>query len=190
MKKIALVTAALIAVAGSQTVFAASQSGNLTAGTFGINVSTQASLISTAVVGAVEPNFTITGKYAIAHDVVLLAGLGIGFIGGNAPAGGTSPSGTDYAFLVGGRKYFSSGDFSPYFGGRFEYARITPLGGATTDSVFSLGAEAGAEYFLNKHFSLEGGIGFRYTSVDPGNNGTKISFFGTTNYGLSANFYF
>lgn len=177
--KFAPILAALLA---STPAFA----GNINAGTYGINVSTQASGIPAA---AGNTNFMITGKMGLQNDMALLAGFGFGSVS-QTPAGGASQSATDFGFMVGARKYFSAGDFSPFMGGRVDYLKIGPSAAST--SGLSFAAEVGAEYFLNKHFSVEGAIGFGYFSADVTSPaGTaKSSFFGTNNYGLSANFYF
>ena len=178
MKKIALAVGTLLAVIGAGSAFAATD--NLTPGVFGLNVSTQAP----SIVGAGNPTFVITGKSVISRDMVLLVGFGLG-LRNDTPTGGASTSGNDLVLLAGARKYFSSGDFSPFVGGRFEYAKA---GMGTSSTAFTFAGEAGAEYFLNKHFSFEGSVGFGYTSLDYGTG--KSSYFGTNSYGLSANFYF
>ena len=182
MKKLNLVMGALIAVAASGNVIAAGN--NLSMGTFGLNVSTQA---ATALPGQGNTTFLMTGKYVLQADMALLMGFGFGNNSTTPPAPAASTSSTDIAFLVGARKYFTAGDFSPFIGGRFDYSSV---GGATTISAVTFAAEAGAEYFLNKHFSLEGSVGAGYNSIDLGAVQGKRSFFGTNNYGLSANFYF
>lgn len=182
MKKINLVMGALIATVASANVIAAGN--NLSMGTFGLNVSTQA---PGAGLGQGNPNFLMTGKYVLQSDMALLMGFGFGSNSATPPAPAASTSSTDISFLIGARKYFSAGDLSPFIGGRFDYISV---GGATTVSAVAFAAEAGAEYFLNKHFSLEGSVGAGYTSADLGAAQGKRSFFGTNNYGLSANFYF
>lgn len=165
MKKIALVgaTLALAMVAGS--TFAAN---SLNTGTFGFNVNT-------------NDNFIINGKYFVAKDLAVLGGLGIRVAGGDA-------KGTDLGFIAGVRKYLKTDDFAPFVGGRFTYA-------STKDSnIVDLGlvAEAGAEYFLGKQFSLEGRVGFGYTSTETKTPAftTKDTYIGTGTASISANFYF
>lgn len=159
---------------------------NINAGTYGINVSTQAPVVPA---GAGNNYFMVTGKMGLQSDMALLAGIGFGSVS-VTPPGGASASATDFGFLVGARKYFSNGDFSPFMGGRFEYIKVGPS--ATSTTGLTIAGEVGAEYFFNKHFSVEGAVGFGYASQDQSApaGSTKASFFGTTNYGLSANFYF
>lgn len=167
MKKIALVgsTLALAMFAGS-----ALAANSLNAGTFGITVDT-------------TDNFMINGKYFVAKDMAILGGLGIRIAGGDA-------KGTDIGLMAGVRKYLKAEDFAPFVGGRFEY-------GSTNDSNtknMNLLAEAGAEYFLAKQFSLEGRVAFGYTSQEDKNAitgaTTKATYIGTGRVGISANFYF
>lgn len=167
MKKIALAVSALALALVAGSSFAAN---NLSKGTFGLNVNTQ-------------DNFVINGKYFIENDMAILAGAGLRIQGGD------NNKGTDIGFLAGIRKYLKSDDLAPFLGGRFNYS-------STTDStVINLGfsAEAGAEYFFAKQFSLEGRVNLGYSSTENkpvGGVTTKTNYIGTTAVGLSANFYF
>jgi hypothetical protein len=166
MKKIALVgaTLALAMVAGS--TFAAN---SLNTGTLGFNVNT-------------NDNFVINGKYFVAKDLAVLGGLGLRVAGGDA-------KGTDLGLIAGVRKYLKTEDLAPFVGGRFTYTSTNDSN--TTD--LGLVAEAGAEYFLGKQFSLEGRVGFGYTSTEVKTLGaptTKATYIGTGTAGISANFYF
>jgi len=167
MKKIAIAGAALALAMATGSSFAAN---NLSKGTFGLNVNTQ-------------DNFIINGKYFIENDMAVLGGLGLRINGSDA-------KGTDIGLLIGARKYLKSDDFAPFVGGRFTYS-------STSDSsLIGMGitAEAGAEYFLAKQFSLEGRVGFGYSSSDQKatvtNAAYKSTYIGTTSVGISANFYF
>jgi hypothetical protein len=167
MKKIVLASATLVLAMAAGSVSAAN---SLNSGTFGITVDT-------------TDNFMINGKYFVAKDMAVLGGLGIRIAGGDA-------KGTDIGLMAGVRKYMKNEDLAPFVGGRFEYI-------STNDSNtknLNLIAEAGAEYFVGKQFSLEGRVGFGYTSQDDKNpiSGvtTKATYIGTGRVGISANFYF
>lgn len=166
MKKIALLVAtlALVMAAGS-----ASAANSLNSGSFGLNVSTQDS-------------FILNGKYLFAKDMAVLGGFGLRIQGGDN-------KGTDIGLMAGFRKYLKTDDFAPFVGGRFNYS-------STRDSTVvdtGLTAEAGAEYFLAKQFSIEGRVGFGYSSTETKRVGaatTKTNYIGSTAFGVSANFYF
>ena len=176
MKKIALASAgmAMVLVAGS-----VSAANSLNAGSFSLNVP----IITTTPTGSVvQPvaNPLISGKYMIGKDMGVLGGFG--FNSGGA-SGATS---TTIALMAGVRKYLKTDDFAPFVGGIFEYAS-TSGGGASTNGLL-LAAVAGAEYFMAKQFSVEGKVGFGYTSQDQA--GVKTSYFGTGTANVSLNFYF
>ena len=167
MKKavIVVLAMALVMSIGIGSAFAAN---SMEAGTIGININTSADQL-------------VSGKYFISNSMALLAGLGIGANGGDA-------KGTDMFLLVGARKYLSTNDFAPFAGGKLEYS-------STNDSCIknmSLSGEFGAEYFLHKQFSLEGSVGFGYSSHEETAPLTplKTTLIGTKRAGLSANFYF
>lgn len=167
MKKIALLVAtlALAMAAGS-----ASAANSLNSGSFGLNVSTQDS-------------FIINGKYLFAKDMAVLGGFGLRIQGGD------NNKGTDIGLMAGFRKYLRTDDLAPFVGGRLNYS-------STSDStVVAMGvtAEAGAEYFLAKQFSIEGRVGFGYSSTENKpvvGATTKTNYIGSTAFGISANFYF
>jgi len=167
MKKLALAGAALALTIAAGSSLAAN---NLSKGTFGLNINT-------------TDNFIINGKYFMENDMAILAGAGLRIQGGD------NNRGTDIGLLAGIRKYMKSDDLAPFWGGRFVYS-------STTDStVINLGfsAEAGAEYFLAKQFSLEGRVNLGYSSTENkpvGGVTTKTNYIGTTAVGISANFYF
>jgi len=172
MKRIALVgtALALVLAAGS-----ASAANSMNTGTFGLNVP----VISSTPGVTVVPSPLISGKYFVAKELAVLGGLGFNSGG---PSGNTT---TTLALLAGVRKYMNTNDFAPFVGGVFEYSSTS---GTPSTNGMALSAEAGAEYFLAKQFSIEGKVGFGYLSVDDG--ATKSSYFGTSTANLSMNFYF
>ena len=177
MKKIALVgaTLALAMIAGS-----ASAANAMNTGTFGLNVSVVPVTLPFTANGATVSSPLIGGKYFVSKDMAILGGLG--FASGG-PSGNTS---TVLALMAGVRKFTSTGDFAPFIGGRLDYVSASGTGPSSSDMTVQ--AQAGAEYFLAKQFSVEGnaGIGFESRSVA----GTSASYFGTATAGVSINLYF
>lgn len=162
-----------IVLAGVVMVFAmvagnASAANSMAKGNLGINVNT-------------TDNFIINGKYFIEKDMAVLGGLGLRIAGGDA-------KGTDIGFLAGVRKYLKPEDFAPFVGARFEYSSIND----SNNTNLALIAEAGAEYFVAKQFSIEARVGFGYQSVDNKTTipYTKSTYIGTSVGAISANFYF
>lgn len=178
MKKFLIVVVALAMVMGIG-IASASAANSLKEGTIGFNVD------------ALNSNdiFVITGKYFILKDVAVLAGFGFGAKGGDA-------KGTDLGISVGARKYLKIDDFAPFAGGSFFYSNTKD--GDQKD--MSIMAEFGAEYFLHRQFSVEGSVGFGYTSSETETTtGTgagavttnfKDTTIGTQRVALSFNFYF
>jgi len=120
--------------------------------------------------------------------MAILGGFGLRIAGGDA-------KGTDIGFIAGVRKYLKTDDFAPFVGGRFDY---TSTNDSNTKNM-GIVAEAGAEYFLAKQFSLEGRVGFGYTSQEVKTTSTafpftstttKATYIGTGTAAISANFYF
>lgn len=181
MKKIALASATLALALSAGSAFAAN---SLVKGTFGVNVPFQ---------NDQADNFMINGKYFVGNDLAVLAGLGVRVAGGDA-------KGTDIGVSGGIRKYLKTDDFAPFVGGRVIY---TSTNDSNTKDL-SVMAEAGAEYFLSRQFSIEGRVGFGYTSNEVQTSTTiivggvpftststaKTTYIGTGTLGLSANFYF
>lgn len=174
MKKI-LAGAALAMVAMSGSAMAAN---SLYAGAMGLSVPITERNFNVNNSPAIDP--LLEGKYMMSKDTAIL--MGFGFLSGGASGNST----TTFALEGGLRKYMKVDDFAPFVGGLLQYSNTNSSPNATTG--LALVAEAGAEYFFAKQFSVEGKVRFGYTSVETG--GTKYSYFGTTTAGLSANFYF
>jgi len=122
-------------------------------------------------------NTMISGKYFIDNDTAVLGGGGLL----------KNTNATDIYLMGGLRKYSSSSSagFVPFFGVRGWYSSIK----SANSSIFGFSGEAGAEYFLDKHFSIEGLASVGYNSTTP-TGGTSTSVIGTSMYALGANFYF
>lgn len=188
MKKIiwAFATSMLTLTTGS-ALAAGTSSATPGMGTFGLNIG------FTRATSLANPNtpadFMINGKYFIAKDTAVLAGIGLNIVDSGAAANSKS---TDIGFLGGIRKYLKTDELAPFLGGRLQY--LSTRQGANDVSDFSIGLEAGAEYYFGKQFSLEGSVGFGYASAEfqpvAGGPSTKATAFGTTSFNMSANFYF
>lgn len=180
MKKIALALA-LVAMTGS-----AYAANSLNAGAMGLTIALTDTGATPSTTNTAPGNFIIGGKYFMAKDMALTAGLGLSIRGGD-------DKGTDIGFTVGMRKYLKTDDFAPFIGGRFGYASGGDSGLGSKYSMIGIGAEAGAEYFFNKQFSMEGTVGFGYKSTETtsaANVTTKATRIGTESIGIAANFYF
>lgn len=167
MKNIILAGATLILATVGGSALAAN---SLNAGTFGLSV---------PVVASTSP--IISGKYFFAKDMALEAGFGF------SSGGVSGASATTMALLVGARKYLKVDDFAPFVGA---YLKYTTVSSSPATTSMELAAQAGAEYFLAKQFSVEGKVAFGYTSNDTGVAATKTTYFGTGTAGLSVNYYF
>lgn len=174
MKKIALVGAALTLAMAAGSAMAVN---SLNAGTIGLNIPVITSAAATN--GAVSDPI-ITGKYFFAKDMAVLGGFG--FVSG----GPSGSSVTTFSLLAGVRKYMKVDDFAPFVGGGLIYETTSTTPSSSTS--LQLGAEAGAEYFLAKQFSVEGKVRFGYSSIESG--AAKSTYFGTTTSTLSVNYYF
>ncbi|MGV8933160.1 MAG: hypothetical protein ACOH1I_00945 [Gallionellaceae bacterium] len=175
MKKIAFAgaTLALTVMCGS-----AMAANSLVAGTLGVNIAFTDTGVTPSTTGSTG-NFIVSGKYFMTRDLALIAGAGLGINGGDA-------KGNDIGFTGGIRKYLKTDDFAPFVGARLKYtstrdANLTAIG---------VIAEAGAEYFISRQFSLEGRVGLGYESVKDSTANTTATRLGTESLGLSANFYF
>ncbi len=194
MKKIALVGAVL---AMAFVTASASAANSLVAGTVGLGVS-------------VNPSSPlISGKYFFAKDIAILGGFGFKSADTKTTdvqrtVATTDTSSTPTQVLLGGvRKYFKTDDFAPFIGGVVQY---TTIGGVTQRSTTTvtnpavlsitkdwlLAAEAGAEYFIGKQFSVEGKVQLGYVSkkVVSGDRVDTSEDLGTSTAGLGFNFYF
>jgi len=166
-------------------VAAGSASAAPSVGSFGINIP----LTSSTTPLGTPSSFVISGRYLISKDMAVLAGVGLQM---NDSGAATNNKSTDIGFMGGIRKYSRTDDFCPFVGGKLQYLSTRQGGNDVTD--FALIAEAGAEYFLGKQFSLEGSVGGGYASRESkpvgGVVSTKATGFGSATFNVSANFYF
>lgn len=178
----------IISFAGAALVLAisgGSASAAPTAGAFGINVD----LTSSTTPLGTPSNFLVEGRYLITKDMAVLAGAGLQM---NDSGAVTNNKYTNTGIMGGFRKYLKPEDLSLFIGGKLQYLSTRQATNDVTD--FVLMAEAGAEYFLGKQFSLEGSVGAGYASRESkpvgGAISTKATSFGTATFNVSANFYF
>ncbi len=173
MMKIVLASATLVLAMATGSVLAAGNS--LNKGSMGLSI---------PVTGS---DFVVEGKYLIENNMAVLGGFGLAIIDADPGMGITE--GTDVGLMGGVRKYFPMGEFAPFVGGRVDYRSTLD----SNVSEFGIGAEAGAEYFIGKQFSVEGRAGLGYTSISvdvPPATTRDASTIGTTSFAFSANFYF
>jgi len=184
MKRIVVMSAALVAIAiGNANAATATLPAP---GSMGLNIAlSKETLVNQPV------DFMLNGKYFIEKNLALTAGFGINFIDTGAANNSNYSS---IGFKGGVRKYLKTEELAPFIGGNFQYVSTRDTTGTIKITGFRLVAEAGAEYFLSKQFSLEGSVNFGYLSADlkpVGAGGTStVSGFGTSAANLSANFYF
>ncbi len=185
MKKILIILMAAVITMTAGSAFAQQRSGGGSgpaSGTMGINVGYGDSVYGDLGVTR------LTGKYFIARDMAILAGLGLQSSSGDFDA--------DYfSFLGGFRKYLSTSELSTFVEGKliFESIEFNSPGSSAAENVDSIDISFafGAEYFFSRQFSVEGSIGFGFGTVEfntPTN--PDYTYFGTRTAGVSANFYF
>ena len=184
MNRISLAGAALVlAMAAGH----ASAANSMNTGTKGLNVGFS-NATSLGNIGT-PATFMLNGRYFMAKDTAVLAGIGLSINDSGAAANSKN---TDIGFMGGIRKYLKTEDLAPFVGARFEY--LSTRQGTNDVTDFYLGAEAGLEYFLAKQFSLEGSVGFGYESAESqpaaGGATTKATALGSRSYNIGANFYF
>jgi len=180
MKKFLFVSivAVTVMVLGIGSAFAATTTGtSLKAGTFGFNVGFgDSSLGNTGVI-------MISGKYFLANDVALIAGLGFQASSGDQDA-------NYFGISAGVRKYLRIDEFAPFVEGRFSYINENIDVDNIDRDTFDVSALFGAEYFLNRQFSIEGSVGLGFGSVNDNISHNDYTYFGSRTVGISANFYF
>lgn len=163
MKK--LILSAFIASTLMAPAFA--ETPNLKAGTFGLGVPINGD------------DTVITGKYLLSDGLAVSADLGFAVTDDDRPG---RDGDTEIIIGAGLRKYLKMADVAPFVGARFQ------VGSSDANDTFLVVAEAGAEAFLLKNFSIEGAVGFGYRSNESG--GVKQSSFGTTTFQAKLNYYF
>jgi len=179
MKKFLIfsIVAGMVMVLGIGSALAAGTGTSLKTGTFGFNVGFgDSSLGDTGVI-------MISGKYFLANDVALTAGIGLQASSGDLDA--------DYFGISAGvRKYLRIDEFAPFVEGKLSYVtEHIDIQGIDKDT-FDVSAVFGAEYFLYKQFSIEGSVGLGFGSVDDNTSHKDYTYFGSRTVGISANFYF
>ena len=154
-------------------------------GSFGLNID----LVSSTTPLGTPSIFMIDGRYFVTKDMAVLAGIGLQI---NDSGAASNNKYTNIGLMGGIRKYLKTDEFAPFLGARIQYLSTRQAANDVTD--FALMAEAGAEYFLGKQFSVEGSVGAGYASRESkpvgGTVTTKETGLGTTTYNVSVNYYF
>ncbi|HXY55899.1 MAG TPA: hypothetical protein VEM40_14645 [Nitrospirota bacterium] len=187
MKRFLIVAAVLGFVMGLGSGSASAAGNSLKAGMFGFGVGVGNSVFGNTggTSGTAAGVITISGKYFVANDLAVTAGLGI--------QGSTGDVDANFFSIAGGlRKYLKVDDFAPFLEGRVTYVteKFTGGAGGVHQDVLDLSGIFGAEYFLTKQFSFEGSIGFGIGHVENDTTNQDYTYFGTRTVGVSANFYF
>ena len=123
-------------------------------------------------------NTMISGKIFTDKNTAILGGLGLIKTG----------SATDIYAMGGVRKYVikdAKSTFLPFIGGRTWYSSLKSM----NVKSYGLMGEAGAEFFLDRQFSIEGMVGFGYgkSMFSAGSSSSRLE---TATFSLAANFYF
>jgi hypothetical protein len=169
-----VVTTAFISVIICVTnSFAASADTSLQEGTLGFNADFSSS----------SDVLTLSARYFLADDLAVQAGFGFQVSSGDVDA-------DFFSIVAGARKYFRTDEFAPFMEGSVAYIneKMQSLGIDTT--TFELSGNFGAEFFLQKQFSIEGSVGARFGAVEDDRISQDYTYFGTRTVGVSANFYF
>jgi hypothetical protein len=177
MKKF-LIVAVVLCLAMGAGIGSASAAGNsLKAGSFGFNVGFGNSVFGdTGIV-------TISGKYFVANDMAILAGIGLQGSSGDLDA-------NYFEIDAGVRKYLKVDDFAPFVDGKLSYVTEKFDDQGIDRDAFDISARFGAEYFLHKQFSIEASVGLGISHVNDNRTDQDYTSFGTRTIGVSANFYF
>ncbi|MBF8251509.1 MAG: hypothetical protein HW382_1137 [Deltaproteobacteria bacterium] len=135
----------------------------------------------------VHDEIMIKYKLGLDKDLALLLGFGLRNSNENTPAGS---KGTELQLEAGIRKYLKIADLAPFAEGGLQV--ISNSGGTTDRTGFQIFAGAGAEYFLNKQFSIEGsaGVGLSLDSYKTAGTTTSSTTLSTQRLGMGLNFYF
>ncbi len=178
MKRIIVITVALVLAIGIGSAFAAN---SLQQGKTSISVGMGDSVVGT--VGNAADVVDLSARYLITKDMAIIAGFGLRVDGGDADA--------TYLSLAGGvRKYLKVDDFAPFVGAKLSLAMFEDDNAGIDLTQVDVSAVFGGEYFLGKQFSLEGAVGVGFGLISDDNADTDSNYFGTRTVGVNANFYF
>ncbi len=170
MKRLVIVALSVALILGIGIGTAAAATTSLKQGTMGLSVD-------------VNNDFVMEGRFFVQNDLAILADFGFGIKGDDG-------EGTDIGLGAGIRKYLRTEDLAPFVGGTVFYSS-TQDGNVKNLAILGM---FGAEYFLHKQFSVEGSVGFGYSSEETKNPvtgaSTTVTNIGTERLGLSLNFYF
>jgi hypothetical protein len=181
MKKIILAGTALALAMSAGSALAGTEKGMM-----GLNLGFTS---STSLLGT-PSNFLVNGRYFFNNSTAVQAGIGFRR---NDSGAATNSTSSDIGLMGGFRKYLrQDSNLAPFAGAKFQYLSVRQGTNDVTD--LSLLAEAGAEYFMGKHFSLEGSLtaGYDQATYKPvaGGASIKATTLGTSSINVSANFYY
>ena len=179
MKKMLSLAMAVLSftLIGANSASAAAGATSLKAGALGLNVG-----FGDSALGA-NGVITVSGRYFLLNDLALQAGVGM-----QASSGDLDAKYFSTAICV--RKYFTTEEFAPFVEGKFSYISENIALKGVDASTVELSGNFGAEYFLNRQFSIEGSVGVGLGRVDDKISNKDYTYLGTHTLGLSANFYF
>ena len=187
MKRLVII-AVVVVMAVTMGMGSAFAANDLQQGKMGISVGMGDSVFSHKAMpestGLINDVVDVNGRFFIAKDLAVTAGIGLQVDGGDA-------KGTYFSINGGIRKYLKVDDFAPFIGGQVTIVSSN-VDSNNNVTLFDLAGMFGAEYFMNKQFSLEGAVGIGLGSADVKVAGTSTTdtYFGTRTVGVRANFYF
>lgn len=187
MRKLVII-AVIVVMAVSMGMGSAFAANDLQQGKMGVSVGMGDSVFAHKTMpesnGFVNDVVDINGRYFVARDLAITGGFGLQLDGSDA-------KGTYFSINGGVRKYLKVDDFAPFIGGQISLISNS-VDSNNSITIIDLAAMFGAEYFLNKQFSLEGavGVGLGTADVKIAGNSSTDTYIGTRTLGVRANLYF
>lgn len=187
MRKLVII-AVVVVMAVSMGMGSAFAANDLQQGKMGVSVGMGDSVFAHKTMpesnGFVNDVVDINGRYFVARDLAITGGFGLQLDGSDA-------KGTYISINGGVRKYLKVDDFAPFVAGQISLIS-NKVDSDNNITIIDLAAMFGAEYFLNKQFSLEGavGVGLGTADVKVAGNSNTDTYIGTRTVGVRANLYF
>jgi hypothetical protein len=187
MRKLVII-AVVVVMAVSMGMGSAFAANDLQQGKMGVSVGMGDSVFAHKTMpesnGFVNDVVDINGRYFVDRDLAITGGFGLQLDGSDA-------KGTYFSINGGVRKYLKVDDFAPFVGGQISLISNS-VDSNNSITIIDLAAMFGAEYFLNKQFSLEGavGVGLGTADVKINGNSSTDTYIGTRTLGVRANLYF
>jgi len=187
MRKLVII-AVVVVMAVSMGIGSAFAANDLQQGKMGVSVGMGDSVFAHKAMpesnGFVNDVVDINGRYFVDKDLAITGGFGLQLDGSDA-------KGTYFSINGGVRKYLKVDDFAPFVAGQISLIS-SKVDSDNSITIIDLAATFGAEYFLNKQFSLEGavGVGLGTADVKIAGNSNTDTYIGTRTVGVRANLYF